>query len=175
MFLKTTAIPQPPKAAKTLQQTAPCGSLAPNTLSKYAECAKWCNENGTATIEDKGDYYECVEIVAPEPTPEEIQEQLTKAVQKYLDTTAQKLNYDNCLSVCSYVDTGVAKFDEEGVAFRQWRSAVWQKGYEIVDAVKAGTRDIPTEEELFAELPTIQLDREELKETSTLSLAKVGI
>lgn len=116
-----------------------------------------------------------IESVIPEPTPEEIQEQLTVAVQKYLDTTAQKLNYDNCLSVCSYVDTGVAKFDEEGTAFRQWRSAVWEKGYEIVDAVKAGTRDIPTEEELFAELPTIQLDREELKETSTLGLAKVGI
>lgn len=147
---------------------------APNTLSKYAECAKWCNENG-AIIKDKGDYYECVAIVVPEPTPEEIQEQLTVAVQKYLDTTAQKLNYDNCLSVCSYVDTGVAKFDEEGAAFRQWRSAVWEKGYEIVDAVKAGTRDIPTEEELFAELPSIQLDREELKETSTLGLAKVGV
>lgn len=119
--------------------------------------------------------YKIVEIVVPEPTPEEIQEQLTVAVQKYLDTTAQKLNYDSCLSVCSYVDTGVAKFDEEGATFRQWRSAVWEKGYEIVDAVKAGTRDIPTEEELFAELPTIQLDREELKETSTLGLAKVGI
>lgn len=48
---------------------------APNTLSKYAECAKWCNENGTATIEDKGDYYECVAIVVPEPTPEELLEQ----------------------------------------------------------------------------------------------------
>lgn len=136
---------------------------APNTLSKYAEAAKWCNEQGTATIEDKGDYYEVVAIVIPEPTPEEIQDKLTVSVQRYLDTTAQKLNYDSCLSVCSYVNTGVAKFDEEGAAFRQWRSAVWQKGYEIVDAVKAGTRDIPTEEELFAELPTIQLEREELK------------
>lgn len=43
---------------------------APNTLSKYAECAKWCNENGTATIEDKGDYYEAVPI--PEPTEQEL-------------------------------------------------------------------------------------------------------
>ena len=47
---------------------------APNTLSKYAECAKWCNENG-ATIEDKGDYYECVAVVVPEPTPEDLLEQ----------------------------------------------------------------------------------------------------
>lgn len=150
-------------------------NTAPNTFAKYSEVAKWCNENHTASIEDKGEYFEVVANVTPEPTPEEIQAQLTVSVQRYLDTTAQKLNYDNCLSVCSYVDTGVAKFDEEGVAFRQWRSAVWQKGYEIVGAVKAGTRGIPTEEELFAELPKIELDREELKETSTLSLAKVGI
>lgn len=109
------------------------------------------------------DEYEAITTKPYGDTPEEVQAMLTAKVQKYLDTMAQKLGYDSCLSVCSYVDTGVAKFDEEGDAFRQWRSAVWQKGYEIVDAVKEGTRDIPTEEELFAELPTIQLEREELK------------
>lgn len=34
----------------------------------YAECAVWCDANG-CTIEDKGDYYEIVEIVKP-PLPE---------------------------------------------------------------------------------------------------------
>lgn len=32
---------------------------------KYSECANWCNENQTAYIEDKGEYYECVAIPAP--------------------------------------------------------------------------------------------------------------
>ena len=96
-------------------------------------------------------------------TPEEVQAMLTAKVQKYLDTTAQKLGYDSCLSVCSYVDTGVTKFDEEGVAFRKWRSAVWEKGYEIIAAVRAGIRSVPPEAELFAELPAIELDREALK------------
>lgn len=32
---------------------------------EYAECANWCNENQTAYIEDKGEYYECVAIPAP--------------------------------------------------------------------------------------------------------------
>lgn len=45
---------------------------APNTLSKYAQAAEWCNAN-KATIEDKGDYYEVVAL--PEPTPEELQAQ----------------------------------------------------------------------------------------------------
>lgn len=30
-------------------------------LEEYANCAMWCNENN-AMIEDKGDFYECVEI-----------------------------------------------------------------------------------------------------------------
>lgn len=36
----------------------------------YATVADWCNNNN-ATIEDKGDYYEVVEVVIPEPTLEE--------------------------------------------------------------------------------------------------------
>ena len=34
------------------------------TDMQYAKCAEWCNEN-KATIEDKGEYYECVAIPAP--------------------------------------------------------------------------------------------------------------
>lgn len=93
-----------------------------------------------------------------EPTPEEIQKGLTDAVQHVLDAKAQELNYDNCLSVCSYIDTGVARFDAEGRAFRAWRSAVWAKGYEILAEVQAGKREIPTEEELIAELPELVIE-----------------
>ena len=95
----------------------------------------------------------------PQPTQEEIaaqlQKRLTDAVQQALDNKAQELLYDNCLSVCSYIDTGVAKFDAEGRAFRAWRSAVWAKGYEILAQVQAGQRAIPTEEQLIAELPKL--------------------
>lgn len=131
-------------------------------LEAYAKCAEWCNENN-AYIEDKGDYYEVVAI--PEPTKEElqaqIQKQLTDAVQHVLDAKAQELNYDSCLSVCSYIDTGVARFDTEGKAFRAWRSAVWAKGYEILAQVQAGERGIPTEAELLAELPELVIDYSE--------------
>lgn len=131
-------------------------------LEKYSELAKWCNEN-KAFIEDKGDFYEVVAI--PEPTQEEIeaqvQAQLTNAVQHVLDSKAQELLYDNCLSVCSYIDTGVPKFDAEGIAFRKWRSSVWAKGYEILVQVQAGERGIPTEAELIAELPELVIDYSE--------------
>lgn len=96
---------------------------------------------------------------APRKTVEqlyaEIQDRLSVAVQDVLDAKARELNYDSCLSVCSYVDTGVKKFDDEGRAFRSWRSKVWEKGYEILAQVKAGERVIPSAEDLIAELPEL--------------------
>lgn len=89
--------------------------------------------------------------------PIQVQQQLTDAVQRVLDNKAQELNYDNCLSVCSYIDTGVPKFDAEGKAFRTWRSQVWAKGYEILAQVQAGQRAIPTEEQLLSELPKLSI------------------
>ena len=131
--------------------------------------------NGTYHVPNEGDWeelYEQVdqyakehpEIVQPDPselppTDEEVEAQLTKyytdLIQKYLDSKAKELGYDSCLSVCSYIDTGVQKFDDEGKAFRAWRSAVWARGYELIDEVKAGLRDIPSEDELFSLLPEL--------------------
>lgn len=87
----------------------------------------------------------------------ELEAQYTAFVQHILDTEAQKLGYDNCNSVCSYVDTGVAKFDAEGVAFRKWRSAVWAMGYELLAEVQASARPIPTEAELVELLPKLEI------------------
>lgn len=85
-----------------------------------------------------------------------LEEQYTAQVQEMLDDAAKALGYDSCLSVCSYIDTGVAKFDAEGVQFRRWRSAIWNRGYELLDEVKAGTRAVPTPEELPGLLPKLE-------------------
>ena len=94
-------------------------------------------------------------------TPEEqdafIQKQYTDLIQRILDAKARTLGYDNCNSVCTYVDTGVQKFDDEGVAFRRWRSAVWAKGYELLAEVKSGVRAIPTSDELIQLLPSLEI------------------
>ena len=49
----------------------------------------------------------------------DIQNNYTNLIQSILDKEAQTLGYDNCLSVCSYMDTGVQKFDDEGTCFRK--------------------------------------------------------
>jgi hypothetical protein len=53
-------------------------------LSAYSEAAAWCNENG-AMIEDKGDFYEVVEI--PEPTAEEIKANRIAELKRLLADT----------------------------------------------------------------------------------------
>ena len=64
------------------------------------------------------------------PTDEEIISSLSNAVQEHLDKEAQKLGYDNIKSAVTYAEEPVvAKFQLEGIAFREWRSLVWAKCY----------------------------------------------
>ncbi len=129
-------------------------------MALTCEANGWSMEDG---YDEDGKRYLIINPPEPkyEPTVEEIQariqKQLTDAVQRVLDNKAQELLYDSCLSVCSYIDTGVTKFDDEGRAFRAWRSQVWAKCYEILDEFNTGTRAIPTEEELMAMLPKLEI------------------
>ena len=103
------------------------------------------------------------------PTPEEqealLQKQYTAFIQQHLDETAYSYGYTGinegvpgaCNSVCTYENTGIAKFDDEGRAFKVWRSAVWAKGYEVLAEVQAGTRPIPTEREILDMLPKLEV------------------
>lgn len=109
------------------------------------------------------------EMPSIEEQQQMIQKHLTNVVQAYMDTEAQKYGYDNIFTVCTYIDTGVERFDNEGVVFRKWRSAVWQKCYAILDEVLAGLRDIPSEEELILELPVLEYGQED-KDEGTDSL-----
>ena len=122
----------------------------------FMKFSSWAETNKPVELIDG--VYRFGEFEINEAKQTEIQKQLTDAVQHVLDAKAQELLYDNCLSVCSYIDTGVPKFDAEGRAFRAWRSAVWAKGYEILAQVQAGQRAIPTEEQLIAELPKLVIN-----------------
>ena len=79
--------------------------------------------------------------------------QLTSAIQSMLDETARERGYDSILSLCTYATSPAAKFAAEGQAGVSWRDEVWAKGYTILADVEAGTRSIPTVDELLAELP----------------------
>lgn len=94
--------------------------------------------------------------IIPEPIPPteaEIITSLTQAVQSRLDSEARTHNYDGILSLCSYATSLDPIFKAEGQAGVEWRDAVWRTSNQIMAEVKAGTRPVPTSEELLAELP----------------------
>lgn len=114
-------------------------------------------------LKGKLTYSEYTEIVGEDIdvsalTAADTQKFYTTIIQNHLDEKASLLGYDSCLSVCSYGDTGVQKFDDEAASFKKWRSAVWAKGYEILGECLAGTRPIPTVEELIALLPELVIE-----------------
>ena len=94
------------------------------------------------------------------PSVEEMAEatkaQFTDAIQAYLDSFAQTRNYDNILSACSYASSKVERFSIEGQYCVDMRDLVWAMAYTIMDAVLTGQRPVPSEQELFAELPTLE-------------------
>ena len=109
-----------------------------------------------------GTWREITEAEAAElqkPTPEEQQAALlssfTTAIQAHLDTFARTRNYDGIMSAATYATSTVPKFKAEGQYAVEARDATWNKGYEIMGAVMAGERPMPTWEEILTELPAL--------------------
>jgi hypothetical protein len=63
-------------------------------------------------------------------------------IQKILDTTAQEYGYDNILTAISYaMNPAVSKYMEEGQAFGDWRSLMWEKFYQLIEDDSVTTLD----------------------------------
>lgn len=78
-------------------------------LDSYSQAAEWCNSNN-ATIEDKGDFYEVVEI--PAPTEEELNANKIEQLKAELSATDYK-----CLK---YVDGALT--EEEYAEVKKYRA-----------------------------------------------------
>lgn len=87
------------------------------------------------------------------------EKEMADMVQAYLDSKAKLYGYDDIKSAVSYADEpSVARFQIHGLAFRAWRSLVWEKCYEVLAKVEAGMITKPSGEELLAMLPTLSLE-----------------
>lgn len=89
------------------------------------------------------------------PDPEVVKQELKSAVQLHLDATVQTRNYNGILSCCSYASSADPSFASEGAAALAWRDAVWRHCYDVLAEYEAGTRPLPTAEQLIAELPAL--------------------
>ena len=96
-------------------------------------------------------------VVIP-AAPEQVAASYERAVQEQLNATAVAAGYDDIGTVVSYAEEpAVPKFQNDGIAFRKWRSLVWAHAYEQLDAVKSGEREQPTVDEFLLELPVLEL------------------
>jgi hypothetical protein len=81
-----------------------------------------------------------------------------QAVQAKLDGAAIAARYDSIATAVSYAEEpAVPKFQNDGIAFRAWRSLVWAYAYQQLALVLAGEREQPTIEAFLLELPALEL------------------
>jgi hypothetical protein len=123
------------------------GAYIPEDLGNtdYVLYLVWKNSGNTPT--------------APSVSPVDLQRLLTDTVQSIMDTKAQAYHYDNLTTAVTYAEEpSVPKFQEEGQAFRAWRSQVWASAYSILAEVQAGHRSFPTVAEVPSLLPPFPLD-----------------
>lgn len=94
-------------------------------------------------------------LPVPPPTPEQVQASIAAAVQTRLDSFARTRGYDGILSCATYDGSANLAFAKEGKYAVSARDEHWAKCYEIMESVKAGTRPMPTVDEVLAEMPTL--------------------
>jgi len=99
--------------------------------------------------------------VQPEPEPQPNFEQraaaLLGAVDGHLDSAAQAKGYDNRNTFYMRAAVPSSPFYREGIVFAIWMDAVYAKCYEVLAAVQSGAMTEPTQQQLLALLPALNL------------------
>ena len=93
---------------------------------------------------------------ADAPNDAEMIASVQQAVQERLDAFARTRAYDGILSAATYAASAVPKFAAEGQYAVQARDATWAACYQIMADVQAGTRAMPSVEDVLAELPALE-------------------
>ena len=93
-------------------------------------------------------------VVPPQPTIQQIIAVLEVAVQVYIDSIAEKREYDNGVSCASYAASTNATFAADAKAFIAWRDSVWTTCQNIENTdLSAVPPIVPTSEQVIAALP----------------------
>jgi hypothetical protein len=79
----------------------------------------------------------------------------TPQLVSYIDSVAQKRQYENAVSCASYANSGVASWKAEASAFIAWRDSVYNYAIAQEALMQSGTRTVPTFAEFQTELPLI--------------------
>jgi hypothetical protein len=101
----------------------------------------------------------------PEPlSAEQMLTSIIAAVQAHMDKKAKEYGYGDLQSAVTYADEpAVARFQEEGRAFRAWRSIVWDRCIQMLEDFKAGKIQVSGKAQVIEMLPVFPLDDTENK------------
>jgi hypothetical protein len=86
----------------------------------------------------------------------QLEEKLTRQVQKRLDNFAQSKGYDDAFTCITYEGDGNPTFAAEAATMKQLRSDTWTQCNQILADVKQGNREAPLDiSEIESELPVL--------------------
>ena len=112
------------------------------------EAQPWCR-----VVEGPIDGYTLTYIQEP-MSAGEIERTLVAALDRHYDSVAQGRRYYDRYT-CAVRAGYTGPFQAEGLAFATWMDTCNALGYQIMAEVKAGTRPIPSVEELLAAMPAM--------------------
>ena len=101
--------------------------------------------------------YQVVDIPQKELMEAKAKE-LERDVQAHINTTVKDRGYDDENSIAKYLVEG-NPFEPECKKISLWIGNVWTYTHQVQADIQTGTREIPTAEELIAELPTLEVHR----------------
>lgn len=107
----------------------------------------------------KGTYGEIEEYIEPEISLEEIISMYETAVDIWMNKKVQERGYNNVVSCISYENDDNPKFAAEASAVKLWRSRVYTRCYELLNAYVNGEYaegDIPSVEVFLTMLPQLE-------------------
>lgn len=77
------------------------------------------------------------------------------AIQAHVDETALSKEFNDGVTLVSYVNSTFEPWADQAKAFVAWRDQVWLYAYAELDKVQSGAREQPTVEQIISELPLI--------------------
>ena len=81
---------------------------------------------------------------------------LESDVDRHIAEACKAWGYDSADSISKYMARPNSVWHDECIALGDWIDGCWLKCHEVMNDVLAGSRPVPTSEELVAELPVFE-------------------
>jgi len=106
----------------------------------------------TAPVEWYAHLTPCAQQSPPAKSPAQIAQELEAAIDRHIDSVAKADKWDSRIT-CAMRAGYPNPWQNKAIAFGQWMDACYAHCIQVQNDVSAGTRPVPTELQLIAELP----------------------